>query len=298
MLKAGETDFADMLDRQAPGCVHHRLGARERSIVLAHRNAPAHEFSNPGTPHLGVMVVPHYQLTQARFDLGTGWREHFCPEPQPVHVLPPNTAYRWAVNGPSTIVMLALPMSDVQSVCSELDASDPMDKLWAVMDRGFVDPLVYELIMRLWAFTKSDRVCPPLLLQSHMTCMLHALLTRGGTTSAAMGHSAGLSKSKLKAVLEVMEARLDDDVGLDELAAVCAMTRYHFGRQFRQSTGYAPYQYLLRRRIEKARALLVSTDDGIGDIGLAVGFGDAGHFSRTFTRHVGLSPQRYREAGH
>ena len=295
MHTPSHSNFAAMLDREAPGNIHCHLGGDRTSSLLAHRHAPAHEFVNPGTPDLAVMVVPHYRLTQALFDLGTGWRDHFCPEPQPVHVLPPDTPYRWAVNGSSTIVMLAMPMPEVHAVLSQFDTANPMQKLWSVMDRGFVEPMVYEIMMRLWAHTKVDRVCPPLLLQSQTTCLLHALVTRGGTRHAS-SHPSGLGKAQLAAALEMIEARLDDDLTLDELATGCKLSRFHFARQFRQSTGYAPYQYLLRRRIEKARVLLSSTDDGVGDTGIAVGYRDAAHFSRTFARHMGLSPQHYRAA--
>lgn len=295
MNLSGCSNFTTMLDREAPGNVHYQLSPTGNSSVLAHRHAPAHEFTNPGTSHLAVMVVPHYQLTQALFDLGSGWRDHFCPEPQPVHVLPPDTAYRWTVNGRSTVVILALPMIEVRTTLEELDVCDPMEKLSLVMDRGFVEPLVYEIVMRLWAHTKADAQCPALLLQSQTTCVLHALVARGSSRRVS-SRSCGLGKAQLATAIELIEARLDEDLSLDELAASCSMSRFHFSRMFRQSTGYAPYQYVLRRRIEKARALLISTKDGIAEIGLAVGFVDAGHFSRTFARHIGLSPQRFRAA--
>jgi len=105
-----------------------------------------------------------------------------------------------------------------------------------------------------------------------------------------------LSRAQLAAVIELIDARIDGELSLDELAGVCDMSRFHFTRLFRQSTGHAPYQYVLGRRIEKARVLLVSTEDAISDIGTAVGFGDASNFSRTFSRRVGISPLRYRAA--
>ena len=289
-----ESSFAAMLDRQAPGSVHFALAGTGEPIILAHRHAPAHEFINPGTPHLGVMVVPHYRLSQALFNLGTGWRDHFCPEPQPVHVLPPDTGYQWTVNGSSMTVTLAIPMAKVRDALDELDAPDGMRGVWSVMDRGFVEPMVYEMVMRLWTHVRAEGQCPTLLAQSHMTCVLHALATRGrGRLPAAM-RAVGLSKTQLATAIDVIEARMDDDLSLDELAAACRLSRFHFSRLFRRSTGYAPYQYLVHRRIERARALLSSTKDGVAAIGAAVGFTDAGHFSRTFSRHTGLSPSRYR----
>jgi AraC family transcriptional regulator len=284
-----------MLQQQAHGGACHVLPAGDDSpLVLAHCQAPAHEFHNPGTAHLGVMVVPHCRATQALFDLGNGWRDHFCPEPLSVHVLPPDTDYRWTVNGASTTVILALPIQEVREVLDELELADPMQRLWSVMDRGFVDPMVYELVMRLWGQVRLTAACPELLRQSYIACILHALAARGSARRVASDR--GLSKTQLSAVLELIDQRLADTLTLDELASACRMSRFHFIRQFRLTTGQTPYQYLLRQRIEKARALLAGTALGVAHIGATVGFPDPAHFSRAFARHVGLSPQRYRAA--
>ncbi|MDN8616274.1 AraC family transcriptional regulator [Variovorax ginsengisoli] len=266
----------------------------ERRVIVANRYAPAHEFLNPGTPDLMVMAVPQFRVTEALFNLGTGWRDHFCSEPQPLHVLPPDTPYAWRVNGKSLTVMFAFPMTDVYAILKELDAPDPMSSLWAVMDRGFIDPMVYEIIMRLWMRTKAQEPCSTLLLQSYQVAILSALTGRGGARSADSKVRTGLSTNKLNAVLDLIEARLGDDLGLPELAGLCEMSRFHFVRLFRQSTGYTPYHYLLLRRLEKARVLLISSTMPVAEVALEAGFGDAGHFSRTFARHMGTSPQRFR----
>jgi AraC family transcriptional regulator len=241
-----------------------------------------------------VMAVPHFHVTEALFNLGNGWRDHFCCEPQPLHVLPPDTPYAWRVNGKSLTVMLAFPMADVNAILKELDAPDPMASLWAVMDRGFVDPMVYEIIMRLWMRTRAGEPCSALLLQSYQVAILSALAGRGSARSTVSNVRTGLQSKKLSAVLDFIESRLGDDIGLSELAAVCEVSRFHFVRLFRQSTGYTPYRYLLLRRLEKARALLIASEMPVAQVGLEAGFGDAGHFSRTFARHIGMSPQRYR----
>lgn len=290
-------DLADILQSQGADLVRSTYGPPPclgPRVIVANRHAPAHEFLNPGTPDLMVMAVPHFQVTEALFHLGNGWRNHFCAEPGPLHVLPPDTRYAWRVNGKSLTVMLAFPMADVNALLKELDAPDPMAGLWAVMDRGFVDPMVYEIVMRLWMRTKAGEPCSALLLQSYQVAILSALTGRGRTCPAVANARTGLSSLKLKAVLDFIESRLGEDLGLPELAAVCGMSRFHFVRLFRQSTGHTPYRYLLLRRLEKARAMLIDSERPVAEVALDAGFGDAGHFSRTFARHVGMSPQRYR----
>src|SRR5262245_15112088 len=68
----------------------------------------------------------------------------------------------------------------------------------------------------------------------------------------------------------------------------------HFSRSFRRVFGETPHQYLVSRRLERARHLLRTTDDTVAEICLSVGFTSVGSFTTSFTRHVGVSPTTYR----
>lgn len=285
---------AAMLQSKAPGSVCLPLGRDDNAVLLAHRHAPAHEFFNPGSPCLQILAVPFFQCTEALLDLGDGWRDHFCPAPQPLYVLPADTAYRWRVNGTAMTVTLAIPIDTVERLFDELDLPGATARLVPLLGRGFVDPLVYESVMRLWALARFGGACPALLLQSHLACMLHALGVRATAGSTVPARTAGLSRLQLGAVLALMDERIADALTLDELADACRLSRFHFVRQFRQATGHSPYHYLQCRRVERARALLTSTRLPVAHIGSAVGFPEPSHFSRTFARHVGMSPLHYR----
>jgi len=100
---------------------------------------------------------------------------------------------------------------------------------------------------------------------------------------------------QIKRVLDYMESRLEDDIGLGELAAVAGMTPHYFCRAFRLSLGVPPYRFLINRRIERAKLLLSSTDTSITEIALSLGFASHAHFSTTFRRTVGRSPAAYRK---
>lgn len=295
-MDPGPASFANLMTRIAPGATCRLLPSHGEPAVIAHRKAPAHEFVNPGSAHLTVMAVPQYRLSQALFDLGDGWRDHFCADPQPVHLLPPEAPYRWSVNGSSVVVMMALPMSEVGPLLDELDVPDAMHRLWASMERGFAEPLVYETIMRTWAQAQTGEPCPRLLVRSRMACMLHALVLRGRKPDLSGSTRSGLGRAQLNAALELIDSRMAEDLSLDDLAMACGISRFHFIRRFRLSTGQTPYRYLLQRRIEAARTLLTSTQMSVSEVGVQVGFPDPGHFSRTFARLVGNSPQRYRNA--
>ena len=101
---------------------------------------------------------------------------------------------------------------------------------------------------------------------------------------------------RLKRAIEYFEAHLAEQVSLAEVASVTGITRMHFAAQFRAATGLSPHQYLLRRRIDKAQELLMSTDMSLVEIALAVGFQSQSHFTTVFKRLVGDTPSSWRRS--
>ena len=80
------------------------------------------------------------------------------------------------------------------------------------------------------------------------------------------------------------------------LARVCGLSTKHFSCAFRQSTGLPPHQGLLQRRVEKAKQLLRDSRSPLADVAADCGFADQSHFTRVFTRAVGISPGQWRRA--
>src|SRR5213078_4538114 len=95
---------------------------------------------------------------------------------------------------------------------------------------------------------------------------------------------------------DLADARYFEPLGVDDLAHAAGLSRAHFSREFRRAFGESPHQYLLTRRLERAAALLRSTDRAVADICLAVGLRSVGSFTTSFGRTFGLSPAAYRAA--
>jgi transcriptional regulator GlxA family with amidase domain len=95
---------------------------------------------------------------------------------------------------------------------------------------------------------------------------------------------------------DLVDGRYDEPLDLEVLARAANVSPRHFSRSFRRVFGETPRQYLISRRLERARHLLRTTDDSVAEICLAVGFNSVGSFTTTFTRHVGISPMTYRRA--
>jgi AraC-like DNA-binding protein len=93
---------------------------------------------------------------------------------------------------------------------------------------------------------------------------------------------------------DLADARYFEPLDVDDLAGAAGLSRAHFSREFRRAFGESPHAYLLTRRLERAAALLRTTDRSVADICLSVGLQSVGSFTTSFTHTFGMSPTGYR----
>ncbi|WP_407676446.1 helix-turn-helix domain-containing protein [Povalibacter uvarum] len=93
-----------------------------------------------------------------------------------------------------------------------------------------------------------------------------------------------------------VEANLDATIRNEDLAAIARLNPSHFGRVFRNSFGVPPHEYVIRRRVERAQGLMLTTAASLSEIALDCGLADQSHLTRLFRRLVGESPRAWRRA--
>ena len=93
---------------------------------------------------------------------------------------------------------------------------------------------------------------------------------------------------------DLADARYFERLSVEDMAQAAGLSRAHFSREFRRAFGESPHAYLLTRRLERAAALLRTTDRSVADICLSVGLRGIGSFTTSFTRTYGMSPTAYR----
>ncbi|MBU1313037.1 MAG: helix-turn-helix domain-containing protein [Alphaproteobacteria bacterium] len=103
-----------------------------------------------------------------------------------------------------------------------------------------------------------------------------------------------LSEAQMDRLLEFVEAHLEDDLSVEDLAKVLDLSRFHFSRIFKTTTSRSPYQFLLERRIRRSMDLLRSSTLSIADIATKCGFRSVPQFEEAFRRSMGTRPIRYR----
>jgi AraC family transcriptional regulator len=124
----------------------------------------------------------------------------------------------------------------------------------------------------------------------------HVLKTYAGLRPLGAKERGGLAPWQVTRATEMIRENLEGNIRLSDMARECGLSVSHFTRAFRKSFGMSPYRWLLERRIDQAKALLVTNDLPIADIAIRSGFSDQAAFTRAFGRVVGDSPGRWRRA--
>jgi AraC family transcriptional regulator len=107
-------------------------------------------------------------------------------------------------------------------------------------------------------------------------------------------NTGGLVAWQIRRLNVFMEARLDQPIRLQELAAVAKLSTAYFSRAFKRTFGVAPHSYLVNRRLERAESLMLTSDLSLSDIALRCGFADQAHLCKLFRRRHAQSPAAWR----
>jgi AraC family transcriptional regulator len=108
-------------------------------------------------------------------------------------------------------------------------------------------------------------------------------------------YRGGLGCARLRRIKEFVDAKIEDELTLCEMAQAVELSTAHFSRMFRESTGESPHHFVLRHRIERAKEMLRPAEARVLDVAVACGFKTQQHFARVFRRMCGVSPTEYRQ---
>lgn len=159
---------------------------------------------------------------------------------------------------------------------------------------GQDDPVVYHLAQALLPALDMPGQTNQLFVDQVLLALCTHLNAHYGAAPAPRESARGLAGWQLRRAQELIANHLSDGLSVARLAEECALSRSYFTRAFKLSTGLSPHDWLLRMRVEKAKALMRDTPLGLSQIGLDCGFADQSHFSRVFLRLTGMSPASWR----
>lgn len=266
------------------------LGALGASLTLFEQ--PAGEYPDPPTPDF-VLGAPLAAAARARINFGAG-RFDYRLLPNTLWLQPSFAASDITVSGRHRCLFLTLPDASVRSLVSE-DIAASFGDFGRLHAQGFVDELAAAILNRLWA--ESEGQSASLLFIEDALGLLVRTLWRTSCDQPKERPPTGcLTPRQASKVTEYIEAHLDGDPLLADMAGLLGLTPNHFSTAFRRTLGEPPHRYLTLRRIERAKSLLLDDDLTVTDIALATGFSSSAHFATAFRRHVGTSPTDWRRA--
>ena len=105
-----------------------------------------------------------------------------------------------------------------------------------------------------------------------------------------------LSEIAIRTVCDFIEDHLCTQLTLEDLAALVCLSPFHFARCFKATIGLAPHQYIIARRMELAKRLILTTTLNVADIAWTIGYENISHFRRLFALHIGVTPGIIRQA--
>lgn len=155
-------------------------------------------------------------------------------------------------------------------------------KLFAILSLISAEAEASETHSRLFLERLLDLLCVQLL-RGHAAFPIHPL-----------DYGAGLRPFQVRRVTDYMVQHLDEPIGLQGLADLLGLSRFHFCTAFRQATGSTPHHWLVRLRMERARQLLLDERLSITEVALGVGYQTPSSFAQAFRAMVGATPTEYR----
>ncbi|ATA54034.1 AraC family transcriptional regulator [Variovorax boronicumulans] len=244
--------------------------------VVGYEALPDHRLKlHAGAPVAGACQFHRFLYTRGDLD-----------------ILPAGSTDIWHEESPSTSVVVRMAPALLVRTADEMGL--PAERAVLGERHQFRDPQIEHIA---WALDAERRAGFPngrLYTDSLGTALAVQLIAAG--PQVAPSPVQGLTRLQLKRVTEFIEAHLDGDLSLAALAEVAGLSASHLKTQFKRSTGQAVHAYVVHRRVDRARSLLLNSEMPASLVALESGFSHQSHMARCMRRVLGLTPGEVRRA--
>jgi AraC family transcriptional regulator len=254
------------------------------------KHNPLHEVVNPMSDHVVMTYLGTMQRLERRSgkDYATGMARRGS-----ITFIPAGSSSRWDIHGQVDVLQLYLSPELLDRVSQEcpgetrplIDSTAQQDNAMATLltmaHQSFGEPAPLEGLYRQ---------------QLASLIAIHLAKTHTGVAETSEKASGGLAPGALRMSLERLSSGNDEDLSLGALAEATNLSRFHFCRAFKRSTGLAPHEWLRHRRMEQAMTMLRDPGMQITDIAGIMSYGTLTAFCVAFKRHTGLTPGEWRRA--
>jgi AraC family transcriptional regulator len=239
-----------------------------------------------------VIIVFHESLRLVRRLLGNEVKDDRVKSGDVV-VVPAKVPHSACWDGKASFTLLSIRPEFVASVAHEFINSDRVEILPHFAQH---DPVIYEIVSKLKSKLEFNQGVDQMYVDSAATFLTTHLIEHYSVRKHHTKEDTNsLSSKDLRQVIDYIDAHLDQNLGLKDLANLVGISHHHFARLFKKSTGVSPGRYLIGCQLERATHLLASTNINIGEIAKRTGFSSHTHFGYVFRKHLSVTPNQYRQ---
>ena len=289
-LPAAERPPADVEMTRVLKTVPLRMASDPSSGTITHWiHEPLHDVVAPMADHV-VMTFP-IGLTQFERRSGksvvTG-----TVRPGLVTVIPAGSSSRWDIHQPLNVIQLYLPPTTLERIAREANIAAPGDLLERT---AHPDPITSRLLMSAADVLESNAALDALFRQQLTDLLATRLLAaHAGSPATSQPLLGGLSPNVLRRAIERLRSDGEADVSLAALASDAGLSRFHFCRAFKESTGLSPHAWLRQYQLEQAMNMLRETDASVASVAAALGYASQTAFAAAFRKLTGDTPSNWR----
>jgi AraC family transcriptional regulator len=267
-----------------------RMASDPSSGAIAHwKHGALHDVVEPMADH----VVMTYPTGMQRLERRNGKSVAIgTARSGVVTIIPAGSSSRWDIPGSVNVVQLYLPHRTLERVAGEADTSAPRD----LLERTGHPDLITSRLLLSASEALAGSAALDALFRHQLTDLLATRLIAAHAGSPATFQPAmgGLSPKILLRATERLRSDSDADVSLAALASDAGLSRFHFCRAFKESTGLSPHAWLRQYRLEQAMNMLRNTDESIVSIAAELGYSSQTAFAAAFRKLTGETPSDWR----
>ncbi|MHC2621164.1 AraC family transcriptional regulator [Bradyrhizobium huanghuaihaiense] len=284
-LRAADTEMARVLKTKPL-----RMASDSQSGTIAYwKHEPLHDVVEPMADHVIMTYPAGSQALERRSGKSAAIS---TARPGVVTIIPAGSTSRWDIHRSMHVVQLYLPQRTLLRIADEAGTVSPGDLLERT---GHPDAITSRLLLSA-ADSLEGSATLDTLFRQQLTDLLatRVLAAHAGVPAAPQPIIGGLSPMVLRRSIERLRSDSDADVSLAALASDAGLSRFHFCRSFKESTGLSPHAWLRQHRLEQAMNMLRETDEPVVSIAAALGYSTQTAFAAAFKKLTGETPSDWR----
>ena len=228
---------------------------------------------------------------------GGGLYQEAVPRTGAIWLSPAGVSKEIALTAPIPQTMhLYLPMALFQRLKDDFNlAAEPANSIRYVA--GIQDDAVEHIGLSILAELANETAAARMFVETASLALAAKLVQKysdSGASAPANSAACSLENNRLRRVLDYIEANLEDDITLGDLAEVAGYSSFHFARRFTLAMDVSPHRYVSRMRLQKAMAELAAGKLALAEVALNAHFSSQASFTRAFRRATGMTPNEYR----